>query len=144
MCKKSLILFYLISFNLNAKLAREAFQVPCEQLEIKVESCSKLTLNPQPKKHELSYQGALVDALIVSSTPVKCHPKQEVRFELLNDPIRPGKKKIFIKDQTCEKLPSKVFYQRTYCDTPGALMIHDCFVSRMSQKYEFTFATPLD
>lgn len=141
MRKKSLALtLFFLTTTANAKFAREVFDMPCEQLTFSANSCEPLTLNPNPKKGELSYTGVIVDANVSKVELVKCHPKQNMRPELVEFHIETGPQKLFINKGDCKKLPTTVIVPRQFCDTPGAMSVPECFVQKMQSKLGFIFS----
>jgi ribosomal protein S17 len=142
-----LALLLVIPFQLShAKFAASAFKMPCHEMEIKISSCegkdvkgSDLRKRYRKNVKDPSVQGAFIQGEVLSDKAVQCHTGQKMDTSKFRSKEK-QKKKFFVIQGSCLKLKvgstTKVTNLRSFCDTPGAMEINECFYSALARRFQ--------
>lgn len=131
------------------KFAATVRFIPCEQFELKVKSCQQKTFESSDyrrgsrsrKVPGLSYSGALVSAQVLSQKMVQCYKGHKIDPKMYRKTkVRSEEAPFFIKDGKCSQKSTIIATQvNTFCDTPGAVEIPDCFINALSYQEKLIF-----
>lgn len=131
------------------KFAATVRFIPCEQFELKVKSCRQKTYKSSDYRrgsssHEvpsLSYSGVLVSAQVLSQKMVQCYEGHKIDPKMYRKTkINDDKVSFFIKDAKCSQKSTIIATRvNTFCDTPGAVEIPDCFINALTYREKLTF-----
>lgn len=143
---KKIILFFILMSSTHAKFASWVMNIPCTGIELKVLSCEdkrfsnlsfiKKAFISKKKKKEIIIEGALVKGDILKTAPVSCREKQKLDLDRYKEGNYKGKK-FLVLDKSCAKINGEALIIRatkSFCDTPGAMEIRDCFYNSFQYK----------
>jgi hypothetical protein len=132
------IFIFSLVLNVQAKFSSDIQYVPCQHLTVETKKCVDRSFSNedylqnknllQDETNLIRISGAVSDVEITSSEPGKCYKEQKIKVELFVKK-QLSQAKIFVLSKRCSELPKKyrVMVKNNFCDTPGALMIEDCF-----------------
>ncbi len=146
---KQISLIFLLALwipNSQAKFAAWVMDIPCTGIKLKVSSCDnrsysnlsfyKKIFAEKKKKSEIILKGAVVKGEILETAPVACRPKQKLDLTRYKEGNYRGKE-FLVLGKTCAEINKDELIIRatkSFCDTPGALEIRDCFYN----KFQYT------
>ncbi len=151
-----LVLLFIIVTPIEAKFASWAFDIPCTGIELKVTSCEEKSFSNlsfmkkaallRKKKQEIILKGAVVKGSIIKTAPVSCRAKQKLDISRYKEANYKGKE-FLILGKSCSKISReslKIRATKSFCDTPGALEIRDCFYNQFQYKMKMIIAEAID
>ncbi|WP_127717446.1 hypothetical protein [Halobacteriovorax sp. HLS] len=125
---------------MHAKFSASVYEIPCEKIVLEVSSCEAYTFNNGLSNDSyLNFEGAVLDARIISREASKCHDSQKMDLSKYKELKLLPKK--FVNNYSCseEKRRITTYRKNYFCDTPGAKTIKACFISSISRKKSFQF-----
>lgn len=139
------LVFLLTPCLTYGKFAPWVVEIPCNLIKLKINSCQEFKIDNYElgalKKHnKIEIKGSLTTGTPLDQTPVKCHDNQKMnpeRFNLIN--FSANKSYHFlVRDRSCSDIQQGQLINirtiMTFCDTPNAMMIKDCFFGAIQHK----------
>ena len=128
-----------LSSSAQAKFASWVNHIPCTSYEVKILSCKKREFSNLSylKRRNFNHtkvvlKGVLTKVQVVNTEPLKCYEEQKIdlsRYKKIEKEVL-EKSQFFIEEMKCLDVMGKtlkVVDRKSFCDTPGALEIVDCY-----------------
>lgn len=139
---KIFLLFLLLVPSSYAKFASWVRNIPCEKAMVKVNKCKVARFKNQDLRgvggksrgQTMVVEGVIIQGQVLSQKAIKCHKNQSLDMKHYRKAIISEDKDIFVKDGSCDKTNIEFRVPQLFCDTPGAVEIHSCFIKALERK----------